>query len=504
MTRNIIKIAFVSALTLGSLTACDLDINPEGQSTTDLTWKLMTDAEHYENGLYASFRGIWGDLSTEYQSDLFNACVGFGNNGGPEQRWTFTDESSVWSNNYNTIKECNHILNNIDKIDATGANDSTTTANKTELANIKGEAYFIRAICYHNIAIRYAKDYEAATAAQDPGLPLVTTVDINNKPNRSSLKDTYDFIKKDIAEARQLLTNNDPGSNQSKLTSDDINLFEARVDLYMDNYSEADQLAQKVIQSGKYPLATSQEAFNKIWTDDQGSEIMFQPAASVEELPASKGDVFLAYSSSLSEQVGAPIYQPYFIPTATVLDMYESGDYRAKAFFVQKYVYEGNMSDIEKPILLNKFPGNDAYKKSVNEVSYYNTVKVFRSAEAYLISAEARYKANNPSGAVAVLNQLRTARGESATTATGTALFQAIKDEWTREFIGEGYRLDNLKRWHEGFNGRTSQKTSAVVGGDGYTNLQISADNYRFVWEIPSNDRLVNKDLVPNWDSNKK
>lgn len=499
MTRNIFKIAFASVLTLGAMTSCNLDLMPQGTLTTENTWEQVSDAEQYESGLYSSFRGVWGGLNTEYQGDLFNAGVDFGNNGGAEHRWDFNDETDTWINNYSTIKECNNIINNIDKVNAAGASDEETAANKAALNNIKGEAYFVRAVCYHNIVIRYAKDYEASTAAQDPGLPLVESIDINAKPNRSTLQATYDFIKNDIAQARQLMTNTDAGADKSQLTTDDIDLFEARVDLYMDNYGEADKLAQKVISSGKYPLITDKDAYASMWLNDAGSEIMFQPGASLDELPTAKGGKFINYNSTKKA------YQPFFIPSQWVIDLYSESDIRKSSFFKTLPVQEGTM---EAPVdiqVLYKFPGNPALKKTADEISYYNANKVFRSAEAYLISAEARYKNKNEDGAREVLNQFRTARGEAATTATGAALFTEIKDEWTREFIGEGFRLDNLKRWHDGFKRHDPQDKTPLVSTDPehYINLSIAADNYRWVWEIPSNDRLVNKGIVPNWDSNK-
>ena len=33
----------------------------------------------------------------------------------------------------------------------------------------------------------------------------------------------------------------------------------------------------------------------------------------------------------------------------------------------------------------------------------------------------------------------------------------------------------------------------------GFQNLTVGADNFRFVWEIPSQDLQANKNLVSNW-----
>lgn len=491
MTKNILKIAFISAFTLSGLTACDLDIAPDGQLTISDTWEKVSDAQNYANGMYASFRGTLGVIPQTAQADLFNAGADFGNNDGPMHRWDFDSADDTWANNYNTIKETNNIINNIDKIAV--ADDK----EKATLNNIKGQAYLIRAICYHNMVLRYAKDYEASTAASELGLPLALTVDIHNKPNRSTLKDTYDQIQNDINAARGLLANND-ASDATLLNTYDLDLFEARVKLYLDDYANADKLAQQVISSGKYPLINAEDAYASMWLNDAGSEIMFQPAASVNELPPSKA-VFINYSTA------DKTFKPFWIPSQWVIDLYEDSDIRKETFFAVKEVKEGAMDAAVDVKVLAKYPGNPALKKAPDEISYYNAVKVFRVAEAYLISAEARYRQGQEATAKTVLNELRTARGASAITTSGDALFSDIKSEWIREFIGEGFRLDNLKRWHDGFTRRDPQNTDVLISNDpgSYTDLAITTDNKRWVWEIPSNDRMVNPGIIANWDDNK-
>ena len=487
MTKNILKIAFISAFTLSGLTACDLDIAPEGKLTIDGTWEKVSDAQNYENGMFASFRGTLGSTSQTAQADLFNAGADFGNNGGALHRWDFDSADGIWTANYGTIKEANNIINNIDNV-ATADDEEKATVN-----NIKGEAYLIRAICYHNIVIRYAKDYEASTAASDLGLPLALTVDVNNKPVRSTLQQTYDQIKSDLTEARRLLNNAD-AANIIKLNTYDLDLFEARVSLYLDDYATADKLAQNVINSGKYPLISTQADYASMWLNDAGTEIMFQPAASTDELPPSRS-VFINYSKA------DETYKPFWIPSQWVIDLYGDNDIRKATFFAERSVLEGAMTAPVNVKVLNKYPGNPALKKSADEISYYNAVKVFRVAEAYLISAEARHRQGQDTQAQTVLNQLRAARGEEAVTATGDALFTEIKNEWIREFIGEGFRLDNLKRWHDGFKRHDPQNTDVLVSTnpESYIELSVTSDNKRWVWEIPSNDRRVNPGIVPNW-----
>ncbi len=496
--KHIVKIAGFALLLASGLTSCELDQYPQDSMPIDQSWKLMSDAVNYETGLMSSFRGRCGDgaYNTDFQADLMNAEKNFGNNYALEHFWTFNDVPSVWAYAYSTIKECNNILTHIDQISPADADSQQQASNEATLKNIKGEAYFVRAFCYFKMATRYAKDYEASTAKTDLGLPLVESVDVNHKPNRSTLQETYDFIKKDLAAARQNLIKTNPGEDKSELTTDALDLLEARVDLYMDDYAGADELAQKLIQSGKYPLAAKAD-YAKMWTDDEGSEIIFAPYADVNEGKKN-------WSAYMNYDVKLQVFQPYFVPSQWVIDLYGANDVRKNIFFQQGTIQitGQNKSQI---VMLSKFPGNPALKTNPMEVSYYNKMKEFRIAEAYLISAEARYRQHNEEGAKTVLNQLRAARGAAASTAAGAQLFNDIKTEWIREFIGEGYRLDCLKRWHDGFTRHDPQHEDVLWTMDPSVsiNLKVDANDKRFVWEIPANDRQVNKNLVPNWDSNK-
>ena len=83
-----------------------------------------------------------------------------------------------------------------------------------------------------------------------------------------------------------------------------------------------------------------------------------------------------------------------------------------------------------------------------------------------------------------------------------------IRRLWAREMVGEGFRLDCLKRWGDGIKRMAPQKS--LVGANVLRNadptlsteLNVAAEDARYfkmVWEIPSNDLQTNKNLVGNW-----
>lgn len=485
--KKILIGTFCSALVL--LSSCDLDKFPSANISQDTSWQSINDARNFRYGIYSYLQVVSGGIYTyaaDYQSDLFNMTVSSGNRGGDLHRWDFSnsqyDIEDIYQYNYTLINNCNNIINNIDHIAVADADE------QAEAQNIKGEAYLMRAMAYHTLALRFAKDYEPASAATDLGLALVETGDPNAKPSRATLEATYQLIKDDIAQARQLLST--PGeANSEFLTTDVIDAFEARVDLYMHNYTEAQTLAQSLIS--KYPLVNTAEGLENMWLNDEASEVLFR----VRMTPDDRTNEFLYY---LNWSTATNYWAPDFIPSQWVIDLYEDSDIRKNTSFLQDDVKCNDIvaNDI---YLLNKYPGNPALDVKT-EFEYYNMCKPFRAAEAYLIAAEAAYRNGDEPTAQNMLTQLRASRQASAVTATGDALFQSIKEEWIREFVGEGQRLNDLKRWHDGFTRHDPQNQDVLATGIGMETLSVDADNMRFVWEIPANDLNSNKNLQPNWN----
>ena len=485
--KKILIGTFCSALVL--LSSCDLDKFPSANISQETAWQTIADARNFRYGIYSYSQVVSGGLYTyaaDYQSDLFNMTVSSGNRGGDLHRWDFSnsqyDIEDIYQYNYTLINNCNNVINNIDNI---------TVADEEELAEantIKGEAYLMRSMAYHTLAVRFAKDYEPESAATDLGLPLVEVSDPNGKPSRSTLEATYQLIKNDIAQARQYLTT--PGeANSEFLTVDVIDAFESRVDLYMHNYTEAESLAQSLIS--KYPLVNTAEGLESMWLNDEASEVLFRVRMTVDD----RTNDFLYY---LNWSTANGHWAPDFIPSQWVVDLYEDGDIRKHTSFLQDDV---QCNDIQAAdiYLLNKYPGNPALDLST-EFEYYNMWKPFRVAESYLIVAEAAYRGNDEATALDALNQLRDSRNASALNVSGDALFQAIKEEWIREFVGEGQRLNDLKRWHDGFTRHDPQNMDILAVGMGMETLSVDANNMRFVWEIPANDLNANSNLVPNWN----
>lgn len=488
MTKiNIFKTVLLSSVLTCSMTSCELDQFPNDSIVAEKAWQTVDDAEKFRIGIYSCLRSVNGGkyvYISDIQSDLLNATISYANIGGDMHRWDFTasqyDIEDTWKGYYRCINNCNNIIQNVDKI--APASDE----EKAKLSNIKGEAFFIRALSYHNLALRFAKDYNPKTAESNLGLPLVTEMDPLAKPSRSSLADTYKRVTDDITEVRKYLKA-EGEANSTYLTIDALDLFEARVYMYMENFGEAIKLAEKTI--AKYPLVSTEADIKDMWLNDKSSEVLFRCYQSIDERE-NQMDMYLAYNTSSKN------YQPYYVPSKWVYDLYEDSDIRKKAYFLNSEITCMDVT-VDDVYMLYKYPGNPDLKKKDND--YYNMAKIFRSAEAYLIASESAFMNNEEAKALSFLNSLRTKRGATALNVSGENLKNAIEDEWTREFVGEGFRLDLLKRWNKGMARHDAQNNSILMKGDGFINFSKEASDMRFVWEIPNNDLNSNINLERNW-----
>jgi starch-binding outer membrane protein, SusD/RagB family len=259
----------------------------------------------------------------------------------------------------------------------------------------------------------------------------------------------------------------------------------------MQDWAGAKAAAEALITANTYPLLTSQAGLKSMWTNDLATEVIFQAFTAKPNELANTNNIYLGLVPATGR------FTPDFIPSQWVIDMYEPTDFRRSVYYEQKNVtLQGQ--NVNGIWLVNKYPGNPALFTGAN-TNYQHAPKIFRIAEMYLISAEAGARLGQDGPALTRLNQLRDARGASALVGlTGAALLQAIKDERTRELAFEGFRLDDLKRWHEGFARKAPQNTNIITTGAFYQGLTIAPDADKFVWGVPTNDMTINPNLTQN------
>jgi len=497
--------------TLGLLMpACSLDKFPTDRVVLENAFETFLDAERFNNGLYSELRRSHHSVATtttEIMSDLFNAHANFGNRGGFPHRLNTElaggyEVRDIWGNVFASIFQVNHFLDNIGNV------SGLTTAQEATAADFIAEAHYMRAFFYTLLAGHYM--YPMTTANRNTpelGLPLITTADIQIRAGRSTIGETFDLILSDIEAAKNVSRVGVPGA--IRVSQDAVNALAARVHFMMGNNTLAAQYANAVIATGRYPLITTESALRAMWREDVSTENIFALHVTTTAFgtaamgaganfndpgttstwtsnPAHLGAVFTRVNTT----VGG--YDPDFIPTQTVIDLYDANDIRLNVFFSNPaeddlVVGTSAFSGIR---VLYKFRGNRNFT-----VNHLQAPIVHRIAEMYLIAAEAEQN-------LARLNELRVARG---LTALGAWNEQELRDEWVREFIGEGFRIQGLRRWGIGFNGRVPQNPATVAnyGSTEFTNRNVTPDQFFFfTLPIPSDELRNNPNMrqTPSWD----
>jgi tetratricopeptide (TPR) repeat protein len=137
-------------------------------------------------------------------------------------------DPTLWSFQYKAIYYTNLVVNEVDK---------STGGSAPEKARLKAEALLARAYSHFCLAQIYAKPYNAATAASDPGIPYVTTADMYAKtPDRMTVKSVYEKIIADVTEALPNLPNTNNASFRGSKAA--AYGFLARVYLHLKDYDQ--------------------------------------------------------------------------------------------------------------------------------------------------------------------------------------------------------------------------------------------------------------------------
>ncbi|MFK8274548.1 RagB/SusD family nutrient uptake outer membrane protein [Capnocytophaga cynodegmi] len=485
-------IIFVITLSLGSCS--NLDKSPYEEISRNETFEKVIDAEYWTNGMYIRLRqtvyGAYVGIN-EVQADLLNMVSS--RSYSDIHRWepfTASDGNirELWAENYRTIANINTALEGFPKIKPKDADEEELLKQYT------GEMHLGRAFLYTRLATAFCKVYDANTASTDLGLPLEKVYDVKTKNQRASLQETYDFILSDITKAEDLLKNKTGAINADTFTIDAVKALKARVLMYMGKWEDAYKVAEDLISSNTYALATSSDELREIWHKDNAQESITQLyIATPNQLPSTNNIYFYIDSSKR--------YKSDYVPTKWTVDLFEDNDYRKSVYFEKVELFTAFNKPYSDIYIVHKYPINEALSTTGSD-NYAHAPKVFRIPELYLIASESAFKNNDEGNARKYLNLLREARGLSSVTVTGDALFQEIKNERLRELAFEGFRLFDLKRWKEGVTRRVPQNTEFLedTPKDQYYELNRSADDFKFVWPVPARDREHgNLQQNPGW-----
>ncbi len=504
------RLYIMLAAVMLSATSC-LDKLPEDEIPFDQAIQTVDDVNLAVIGIYDAYKSKYlysGNLTLlpDLQTDLVYGINGNTNIYGDIWRWkdilaTNTDIEAVYGSLYEVINRCNFLLDRVDNV----RNNTTDDTALDKLDQCCGETYFARALAYSELIKMFCKAYENdEDAANQLGVILSQHYRGNEEMKRASLKDSYQFVLDDLGRAADLLKLEDDFNPATQGALYDTPYFNeytvyalrARVALYMQKWDEAVKYSTKVIESGYYFLSSCTQQvssgvsyYKYMWTNDHSTEAIWKVGFTINSYGGRLGQIFANYDySSL---------RPDYVPAKWTINLYEANDLRVSTFF-QSFT-TGYSHGLTWPLLIKYF-GNEEFTNY--KILHVTMPKVLRLSEQYLIRAEAYVQLGKTAEAGKDITAIRTARystyGGSTPMGDKENAMKVIEEERIKELYMEGFRLQDLKRWHKGFK-REPQDQSLVNG----SSLKVEKNDPLFVWPIPQHELdAPGSEVEPN-ESNK-
>ena len=386
------------------------------------------------------------------------------------------DNYQVMPPYYQAIDRVNRVLRALPAAKKNDINVSDSLFN-ADKKRIEAECLFLRAYLHFELY----RFFSNSANPEDLAMYYITEPSLLGKFPRDNVSVYFTKLKQDIADAKAGMPSLTFYSNRYRANTIALAGLEARVALYLKDYPTA--IAASTVYINAIPLATTAN-FAAIWTDANRNT----PTECAYVIPYSTGNrlgnLFRGNSANAS-QVGTVTWSPSFKLTSS----YDSAkDVRYNNYFT----YQASI--IERgayPRLIKKYAGT-AYGTANENVNDY---KVMRTAEMYLIRAEANAETNNLNQAAADLNALRTNRitgYTNATFATKDDLISGIITERFKELCYEGNRTFDLKRRNLPIE-RLQQDIPTNS-----TALTLPAGNFRFVLPIYITEIQANPNIQQN------
>ena len=178
----------------------------------DQAINTVGDIDKLVYGIYDSFKSsalYSGNLTIlpDLQADFVYCVKGYSNAYGDIYRWkdikaTNTDIEAVYADLYGVINNANFLLDNVDKVKANTNSDKELD----KLEQCEGEAYFARALAYSELIKCFCKAYDSDEQAEKELGVVLTEHYYGNEPQkRASLKESYEFVLRDLDKAAEYL-----------------------------------------------------------------------------------------------------------------------------------------------------------------------------------------------------------------------------------------------------------------------------------------------------------
>lgn len=444
---NKVKTAFLPIVLLVSLMSCMKDFLDVKRDKSQVVPRSLED-----------YRAILDHHLMNYNSSYLLGEIGSDDYYVAEEQWQavsvpaqknayiwaneiYEDEQGVdWNRAYEKILYANFVLEGVVDI-------NETPLNKSLRDELIGAAHFYRGTNFFLLAQLFCKQYDAATAHQDLGLPLRTTSNINVRYQRATLEQTYSQIISDLQTAALLLPHN-MSFNTRPWRPAALGML-ANTFLQKGDY----QSARNYVDSA---LALSPEILDYNEVDTESNTPFPQYGRGNEEI------IFYSHMAN-----AAVLATSRLAIDSLLFDSYNDQDLRKHAFF-----FDNN--------------GRTTFKGSYSAISSF-LFSGLTTPEMFLVRAECNARLGQTTNAVADLNHLLSKRftpkhfepiGDQL---PQSELLELVLSERRKELVFRGRRWHDLKRFAK--DPDLAKPLKRVLGSLEYT---LPLNSPRWVWPIPS------------------
>jgi hypothetical protein len=299
----------------------------------------------------------------------------------------------IWDQLYKAINDANIIIAKL---------DDAANATEEQKENLLGQAYCLRGLMYYFLVQYYAKPWDPASDNSQLGVPLmldpIISSDDFKDEKRSSVKEVYDQIEKDLQEAEKLkITNTSP----AKVTSYAVAALRSRIALIQERWNDAAELASEVIPH--YSLLPDVKSF---FREPLGAESIFE----IVNLPsdvAGGGNYSISVVHNLNGRDGVRITDAYRDELKKIITENQQtklDNHNLAA--VDTRITELLTTHAAPPLTLDLYTHTDKYEDGVNLA---DNAPVLRLPEMILTRAEALAELNGVNQeSIDLLNEIRT------------------------------------------------------------------------------------------------
>jgi hypothetical protein len=345
----------------------------------------------------------------------------------------------IWSWMFAGVNRANYILEFKDKTDFAGKDV------------VLAEATFLRAYYYFELV----KWFGDVPLAVDQRLQFGD----QNIVERTPTAEVYAQIEQDL----QFAANTLPlvQTETGRATKGAANALLGKVYLYQDKFSEAATVLDEVINSGTYDLLTD---YSTMFENDNENNIesVFEvqytdiEGAGFGCLQCSEGNVAVGFNGI--RNYSGPNFESGFsfnVPTQEAFDAFETGDIRRDVAILDIEAWAASNTDVS---FVEGFEHTGYYNRKYiarqgdlntgdANLTNPNNYRAIRFADVLLMAAEANNRGNlDGAKAQTYLNRVRNRAILGNSSATGTALTEAIYQERRVELVGEGHHFFDLVR----------------------------------------------------------